>query len=195
MKKLVLATGNKKKIEEIQAKIQSHGLKIEIVQVNQPFDPEETGKTFAENAYIKAYEAAKLMQLPALADDSGLCVDALNGQPGIYSSRYAETDTKRIEKLLNELKTVPFEKRTAKFVCALALVSPNGELLFSDEGQCEGFITDETKGKQGFGYDPIFYIPALGKTMAELSMDEKNKLSHRSNALNKFFDWLENNNR
>jgi XTP/dITP diphosphohydrolase len=189
MKKLVLATGNKKKIEEIQAKIQSLNLELEIIQVNQPFDPEETGKTFAENAYIKAYEAAKLMQLPALADDSGLCVDALNGNPGIYSSRYAETDIKRIEKLLNELSTVPFEKRTAKFVCALALVSPNGELLFSDEGKCEGFITDEIKGKQGFGYDPIFYLPALDKTMAELSMDEKNKLSHRSNALNKFFDW------
>ncbi|MFA6989927.1 MAG: XTP/dITP diphosphatase [Candidatus Gastranaerophilaceae bacterium] len=190
LKKLVLATGNQNKVNEIKAKLQEQKLSIEIIQVKQPFDVEETGKTFSENAYIKAFTAAKIMNLPTLADDSGLCIDALNGDPGIYSSRYEETTEKRIEKVLKNLKNVPPQKRTAHFICALAVVSPEGDLLFSTEGKCEGIIIDETKGDLGFGYDPIFYIPDLNKTMAELSMDEKNKVSHRSDALNKFVLWL-----
>lgn len=190
MQKLVLATGNLNKVKEVQAKLLAEGIEIEIIQVKQPFDPEENGKTFSENAYIKAYEAAKIMNMPALADDSGLCIDALDGAPGLYSARYAETSEKRIERVLNELKNVPLPQRKAHFTCALSLVKPNGDIIFSCEGICEGLITIEQKGKQGFGYDPVFYIPELNKTMAELTMDEKNKLSHRSNALSKFFEWL-----
>jgi XTP/dITP diphosphohydrolase len=192
LNKFVLATGNQDKVKEIQAKLREQDINIEIIQVKQPFEVEENGKTFSENAYIKAYEAAKIMNLPALADDSGLCIDALNGEPGIFSSRYADTTQKRIEKVLDNLKNVPLQKRTAHFICAMVLVTPDGDVLFSGEGKCDGIIIDELKGKQGFGYDPIFYIPALNKTMAELSMDEKNKLSHRSAALSKFVLWLKN---
>ena len=132
----------------------------------------------------------EIMNKPAIADDKGLCIDALDGQPGIYSSRYEETPLKRIEKVLKNMKNVPAEKRTAHFICSLALVKPDGELIFSTEGKCDGIIIDELKGTQGFGYDPIFYIPDLNKTMAELSMVEKNKISNRSDALNKFISWL-----
>lgn len=189
MKKLVIATGNKNKVKEIKSKLEENNIKVELITVDQPFNPEETGVKFSQNAYIKAYAAAKKMNMPAIGDDSGLCIDALAGEPGIYSARYADTNEERIQKVLDELKDVPREKRTAHFVSALAVVDPAGETLYSCEGKCEGIILDELKGNNGFGYDPIFYIPELAKTMAELDMKEKNRVSHRSDALNQFIEW------
>jgi XTP/dITP diphosphohydrolase len=188
--KLVFATKNKNKLAEVKSKLQNTG--IEICGVDGDFNPEETAETFSGNAYIKAYEAAKIMNMPAFGDDSGLVVDALDGRPGVYSSRYAENDEKRIAKLLGELKDVPQEKRTARFVCAMVVVNPDGETLFSCEGTCEGQIIDESRGQNGFGYDPVFFIPEKNSTMSELSMDEKNTLSHRGKALQKIIEWLLN---
>jgi len=188
--KLVFATKNKNKLAEVSNILKNTG--ILICGVEGDFDPEETGKTFEENAYIKAYEAAKIMNMPAFGDDSGLVVDALDGRPGVYSSRYAENDQKRIAKLLDELKDIPQEKRTARFVCAMVLVDPLGEILYSGQGTCEGIIIDSPKGANGFGYDPIFFIPEKNATMSELKMDEKNTVSHRGKALKKIIEWLLN---
>jgi XTP/dITP diphosphohydrolase len=190
LNKLVFATKNKNKLAEVMNILKTTG--VSICGVEGDFDPEETGSTFKENACIKAYEAAKIMNMPAFGDDSGLVVDALEGRPGVYSSRYAENDQKRIEKLLEELKDIPQEKRTARFVCAMTVVNPDGEILFSCEGICEGMIIDSTKGTNGFGYDPIFFIPEKNVTMAELTMDEKNTVSHRGKALKKIIEWLLN---
>ena len=186
--KLVFATKNKNKLAEVMNILKDTG--VSICGVEGEFDPEETGSTFKENAFIKAYEAAKITQMPAFGDDSGLVVDALDGRPGVYSSRYAENDQKRIAKLIEELKDIPQEKRTARFVCAMVVVNPDGKVLFSCEGTCEGLIIDSPKGVQGFGYDPIFFIPEKNATMAELTMDEKNTVSHRGKALKKIIEWL-----
>lgn len=191
MKKIVLATSNAKKIIEMQNLFDNTD--IEIIKVPNDFNPDETGLTFEENSYIKAFEAAKLMNTAALADDSGLVVDALDGRPGIYSSRYESTDEKRINKILSELLEVEKTERTARFVCAMTLVSPNGEILYSCKGICEGIIAREPIGNGGFGYDPIFYIPEKNKTMAELSLEEKNTLSHRSKALKQMVRWIKDN--
>lgn len=188
IKKLVFATKNKNKLAEISKIL--HGKGIELCGVEGDFNPEETGATFAENAYIKAFEAAKVMNMPAFGDDSGLVADALDGRPGVYSSRYAENDQKRISRLLEEMKNVPQGSRTARFVCAMCVVSPQGEVLFSCEGICEGFITESPKGSGGFGYDPVFYVPEKNSTMSELTMDEKNTVSHRGKALKKIIEWL-----
>jgi len=188
MKKIVLATGNKDKIKEINDLLT--GTNIEAIPVSDVFNPEETGTTFEENAYIKAFEAAKIHKIPALADDSGLVVDALNGAPGIYSSRYAQDTASRIKRVLDEMKDVPYEKRTARFVCSMVVVDPEGNILKSCTGKCEGKIITELRGEQGFGYDPIFFIPELNRTMAELTMEEKNRISHRSNALRCILDWI-----
>lgn len=192
MLKIVLATSNPHKVEEINAITKDLG--IEFILPTEDFNPDETGATFEENALIKAKEANKLKNLPTLADDSGLCVEALNWGPGIYSSRYADTSQKRIEKLLNELKNVPLEKRNAKFVCAMVLLDKNGEILFSDRGECLGKIDFKQKGTNGFGYDPIFIVEGTNLTMAELSEAEKNKISHRAIALNKVINFIKNNN-
>ena len=186
--KLVFATKNKNKLAEVSDILKDTG--IVICGVPGDFDPEETGETFEDNAYIKAYEAAKIMNMPAFGDDSGLMVDALDGRPGVYSSRYAENDEKIITKLLEELKNTSQENRTARFVCAMVLVNPDGEILFSCRGTCEGLIINSQKGTQGFGYDPVFFIPEKNATMAELSMDEKNTVSHRGKALKKIIEWL-----
>lgn len=188
MNKLIFATKNKNKLAEVAHDLKSAG--ISICGVDGDFDPEETGETFKENAYIKAYEAAKIMNMPAFGDDSGLVVDALDGRPGVYSARYAENDQKRIERLLEELKDIPQEKRTARFVCAMVVVNPEGETLFSCQGTCEGLIINYSKGTNGFGYDPIFFIPEKNATMAELNMNEKNTVSHRGKALKKIIEWL-----
>lgn len=188
IKTLVFATKNKNKLAEISEDLLTAG--ISVLGVDDEFDPEETGDTFKENAYIKAYEAAKIMNIPALGDDSGLVADALDGRPGVYSSRYAENDEKRIKKLLEELKNIPQDKRTARFVCAMALVNPQGETLFSCEGTCEGIIIDSPKGTNGFGYDPVFFIPEKNTTMAEITVEEKNTVSHRGKALQKVIEWL-----
>jgi len=189
--KLVFATKNNNKLAEVVNILKDK--EIEIYGVEGEFDPEETGKTFEENAFIKAFEASKIMNMPAFGDDSGLVVDALDGRPGVYSSRYAENDKKRIEKLLEELKDIPPEKRTARFICAMVAVNAAGEILYSCQGTCEGIIIDSPKGEKGFGYDPIFFIPEKNATMAELTMDEKNTVSHRGKALEKIIEWLLNN--
>lgn len=188
--KLVFATKNKNKLAEVTNSLKETG--VSLCGIEGDFDPEETGSTFEENARIKAFEAAKLMNTPAFGDDSGLVVDALDGRPGVYSSRYAENDLKRIEKLLEELKNVPQEKRTARFICAMVVVNPDGEILYSCQGTCEGIIIDLPKGTKGFGYDPVFFIPEKNSTMAELTMDEKNTVSHRGKALKKIIEWLLN---
>ncbi|MGB7520381.1 MAG: RdgB/HAM1 family non-canonical purine NTP pyrophosphatase, partial [Spirulinaceae cyanobacterium] len=146
----------------------------------QEIEIEETGKTFLENACLKASQVAKIIKEWAIADDSGLAVEALNGAPGVYSARYAPTDEERISRLLKELTEA--NNRQAKFVCALAIACPDGSIALQTEGICPGEITFEPRGKNGFGYDPIFYVPEAELTFAEMEPDLKNKLSHRGRA-------------
>jgi len=185
---IVIATRNANKLREI-----SQILKVEEVEFLSLSDfpdcpeVEETGKTFADNALLKAQTAAYQTGCWALADDSGLEVDALQGRPGVHSARYAGVETdpvKNIQKLLAELNGLPPEKRTARFVCAMALVSNHNRAYFT-EGKIEGLITDQPRGHNGFGYDPVFLLPGSGKTMAQLSPEEKNSISHRTLALKK----------
>lgn len=184
--KITFATGNAHKLKEIQDI--TGDFDIEFVLPPQGFDPIEDGKTFEENSYIKAKEAAKLSGMTSLADDSGLCVEALNGAPGLYSARYAETPQKRIDKLLNEMKDKT--NRNAKFVCAMTLVSPEGEIIFQTRGECHGKIAKKQSGTNGFGYDPIFLVGDGEKTMAEYSEQEKNHISHRGQALRNVLECL-----
>lgn len=187
MKKIIFATSNPNKLEELKA-ICKDLADIEFILPPKGFDPLENGSTFEENSLIKAREAARIGKVPALADDSGLCVDALNGAPGIHSARYAETPQKRIEKLLNVMKKE--ENRTAKFVCAMTLVDAEGNILCQKTGECSGKIDYECKGIHGFGYDPIFIVEAKDATMAELDEDEKNKISHRAKAIEQIISYL-----
>ena len=159
--------------------------------VNEDFDPVENGSTFRENAYIKAYEAAKITGQLALADDTGLCIDVLGGAPGIYSARYAPTQKEKIEKILRELSGE--SNRNAHFECSMILVNPEGKVLFSSVGRIDGCITNEPLGSNGFGYDPIFFVPQLNKTMAEMPPEEKNLLSHRAKALIPMLEWINQN--
>jgi XTP/dITP diphosphohydrolase len=196
--KILIATRNKNKIKEIADKFS----KILGVTVLSPTDIEqeygvlpdviEDGTTFAENALKKARELAKITGFSTMADDSGLVVDALGGEPGVYSARYAgegATDAQRNAFLLEKMKDIPPEKRQASFVCSIALVFPDkNEYLV--EGICEGYIALEPKGAHGFGYDPIFFLPEYNKTMAELPLDIKNTLSHRAKALEKAAEIL-----
>lgn len=184
---IVLATSNVGKIKEIRA--MSKELPIEWIlqsELNIP-DADETGKTFIENAILKARHASKLSGLPALADDSGLVVDALNGAPGVYSARYAgknATSIERNNKLLIEMKKVPEEDRGAAYHCVLALVEyENDPVPLICHGIWEGSILFEPRGENGFGYDPIFYIPTHDCSVAELSETEKNKISHRGQVM------------
>lgn len=188
MYKIVLATNNPHKVEEINAIAKN--LDVEFILPPEGFNPVEDGDTFEQNAFIKAKEAARLMKLPALADDSGLCVDALDGEPGIFSCRWAETPEKRIEKLLDAMKDVPEDERDAKFVCAMVLLDKNYSTLFSTVGECHGRIAYAPKGTNGFGYDPVFIPERTDLTMAELPEEEKNKISHRAIALNRVIDFI-----
>lgn len=187
--KIVFATGNAHKLKEIQEIAKDTG--IEFILPGNGFNPIENGETFEENSLIKAKEAARVSRKISLADDSGLCVDALNGAPGIRSARYAETPQARIDKLLNAIngKTA----RSAKFVCAMTLVDKNGNILFQTRGECFGKIAEKQSGINGFGYDPIFLTKDTDYklTMAEMSEDEKNKISHRGRALRKVLKFLE----
>jgi XTP/dITP diphosphohydrolase len=181
---LVIATRNKNKLREFREVLKDLQIEIRSLDDFGPI-PEaiEDGDTFDENAYKKAIHTAKVLGLPALADDSGLVVDALNGEPGVYSARYSgedSTDEKNCDKLINALKGV--ENRRAHFQCVLSIAVPSGPAL-TYEGRCDGVIIDEKRGDNGFGYDPIFYFEKFGKTFAELSMEEKNKVSHRGKAL------------
>lgn len=184
MKQIVLATSNPHKVEEINAIVDG----IEFILPPKGFDPLENGKTFEENSMIKAKEANRLTGKITLADDSGLCVDFLNGEPGIHSARYAPTAKERIDKLLDVLDGA--ENRKAKFVCVMTLLNADGSLLKQVRGECHGKIDISQKGKNGFGYDPIFIVDGFNQTMAELSEDEKNKISHRANALKGIVEFL-----
>lgn len=190
MTKLVFATSNPHKLQEI--KDIAGDINIEFLLPPNGFDPIENGTTFEENSYIKAKEAAKLSGIVALADDSGLCVEALDGAPGIYSARYADTPQARINKLLNAMNQK--ENRRAKFVCAMTLVSPDGEIIFQTRGECHGNIAYKQAGTNGFGYDPIFLVGNSSTTMAELSETEKNKISHRGQALRNVLEFLKDTN-
>lgn len=190
MTKLVFATSNPHKLQEI--KDIAGDINIEFLLPPNGFDPIENGTTFEENSYIKAKEAAKLSGIVALADDSGLCVEALDGAPGIYSARYADTPQARINKLLNAMNKK--ENRRAKFVCTMTLVSPDGEIIFQTRGECHGNIAYKQAGTNGFGYDPIFLVGNGSTTMAELSEAEKNKISHRGQALRNVLEFLRDTN-
>lgn len=179
--KIVFATGNKHKLQEINEI--SKGSGIEFVLPPEGFNPIEDGKTFEENSQIKAIDAARLSHCISLADDSGLCVEALDGAPGIHSARYAETPQARIDKLLNNLKQV--DNRKAQFVCVMTLVDAKGKILTQVKGVCNGKIATKQSGTNGFGYDPVFVVDNYGMTMADMPEELKNKVSHRYNALKK----------
>ena len=192
--KIVLATGNKNKIKEIKEKFSSPGL-LEISSF-QELDtiPEidENASTFEGNALIKAEAICRLTGLPAMADDSGLVIDALNGEPGVYSARYGGdnlSDTEKNDLVLSKMEGIPAEKRSARFICAIAIALPDSR-NFTVEGVCHGFINSEPHGTNGFGYDPIFYIPEESRTMAQLTSEEKNRISHRGRALEKAFEII-----
>lgn len=191
MVKIILATSNSHKMEEINKINKNPQISFDII--NSEFNPDETGKTFEENAFIKAKEASKITGTYCLADDSGLCVDALEGKPGIHSARYADTQKEKISKLLNEMKDVPYDYRTAHFTCSMVLVDKSGNILHRETGKIYGFIDDEAKGTNGFGYDPIFFVPAYNKTIAQLPEEIKNTISHRANALIPMLKWIEDN--
>ena len=186
--KLLLATNNTGKVKEYRSLLQD--IPFDLVtpkELGIVMDVEEKGTTYAENARLKACALAKECGLPTLADDSGLEVDALNGEPGIVSARYAgksASDAERVNYLLSKLKGVPKEKRTARFRCVIAIAQPDGQVEFCD-GECKGIIALEPCGKNGFGYDPIFCFPKYDKTMAELPIETKNHISHRGRAAQK----------
>ena len=187
MKKIVLASNNKGKVREFGEMLSTINMEV-IPQANFDIeDADETGLTFVENAIIKARHASAIAKLPAIADDSGLEVDYLNGAPGIYSARYSgegATDEKNLLKLLDVLKDVPEEKRTARFQCVLVYMRhAEDPTPIICQGSWEGIITTEPHGKNGFGYDPIFYVPEYKCTSALLNAEQKNKLSHRGIAL------------
>lgn len=186
----VIATHNAKKLKELKRILEPLGFDA-VIREDLP-EVEETGTTFAENALLKAESACKVTGMPAIADDSGLVVDALGGAPGVYSARYAgegATDRQRYEKLLEELREVPTEQRTARFVSAVCCVFPDGKIITA-EGACEGIIAFEPKGEGGFGYDPIFFVGE--RSYAEMTAEEKDSISHRGRALAKLAQELEN---
>jgi XTP/dITP diphosphohydrolase len=188
VKEVIIATKNAGKVKEFQTLFAEKAVKVKsLLDIEDAPDVEETGETFAENAILKAETIANYLNKVVIADDSGLAVDALGGKPGVYSARYAgehKNDKENMAKVLEELNGVPFEQRTARFHCALAVAIPNQRTVVV-EGTCEGYIAEAPTGTNGFGYDPIFYVPEQQKTMAELSKEEKNKISHRANALKK----------
>lgn len=187
--KIVFATSNPHKLHELNEICADSG--IEFVLPSEGFAPIENGSTFEENSLIKAKEAFRVSKTYSLADDSGLCVDALDGAPGLYSARYAGTQDEKIEKLLGELKG--FKNRRAKFVCCVTLLDDKGEMIFQTVGECHGSIVKERKGINGFGYDPIFKADNYDCTIAELSEEEKNKISHRGKALKNFLEFMHKN--
>lgn len=197
VERIIIASRNKGKINEFKKLFEKEGvtvLSLDDLDMTIP-EIEETGATFHENAKIKAETVASIVNEPVIADDSGLVVDALNGRPGVYSARYAgepTDDVKNYEKVLDELEAVEEKNRTARFVSVLALSRPGEETLFF-EGKCEGKIAYEPKGEHGFGYDPIFIPDGYDVTMAQLTGDEKNKISHRFHALERLKKWLTNN--
>ena len=186
--KLIIATHNSDKEKELKSVLDDFPVEVmSLDQFPEIGEIEETGSTLYENAKLKAVTVNKITNLPCLGDDTGLEVDALNGAPGVYSSRYAGENVSyedNVMKLLRELRSTPSEKRTARFRTIIFYTDGDRELY--THGEIKGYITEEQRGKNGFGYDPVFYIPEVKKTMAELTSAEKNKLSHRGQAMRKF---------
>ena len=192
--RVVLASKNRHKLVEISKITEKFGIDLVLQsELGVDIDVEETGTTFEENSFQKAEAVMKATGLPALADDSGIAVDALNGEPGVYSARYgfdeSLDDWGRLLLLLKNTEHVPDGQRQAQFVCVITMVTPEGQVIQA-RGEIHGELTREAKGENGFGYDPIFYYPPLGKTTAELSSEEKNKISHRANALKLFYEKM-----
>lgn len=203
---ILIATKNEGKVKEFESMFREKGVTVRSLR-DYPDIPDipENGETFAANALIKAKAIALRFGVAVAADDSGLCVDRLDGAPGVYSARYAgepSDDAANNRKLLDELgkraalaqnpaqEGEPVYLSSARFVCAIALVDRNGEPIAEVEGECEGVIISSPRGERGFGYDPLFYVPELGRTLAELALEEKNALSHRGRALRKLWDML-----
>jgi XTP/dITP diphosphohydrolase len=190
---ILIATKNIGKVKEFQSMFNEFGIEVlSLLDIEGSPDVEETGTTFEENAILKAETISSEMNIPVIADDSGLEIDALDGRPGVYSARYAgsqKNDDDNMDKVLYELKEVHRSERNARFVCALAFARP-GQETFVVKGICEGEILSERRGQEGFGYDPIFYLPQLNRSMAELTKEEKNKISHRALALTKLKDFI-----
>ena len=192
--KVVLASKNKHKLEEISKITEKFDIELVLQsELGVDIDVEETGTTFEENSLLKARSVMEATGLPALADDSGIAVDALNGEPGIYSARYGFDDTLddwgRLELLLKNTEHVPDGQRQAQFVCVITMVTPEGQVIQA-RGEIHGELTREARGENGFGYDPIFYYPPYGMTTAEMSAEDKNEVSHRGNALKVFYEKL-----
>lgn len=192
--RVVLASKNKHKLAEISKITEKFGIELVLQsELGVDIDVEETGTTFEENSFLKAEAVMKATGLPALADDSGIAVDALNGEPGIYSARYgfdeSLDDWGRVYLLLKNTEDVPDEKRQAQFVCVITMVTPDGQTIQA-RGEVHGMLTREPAGDGGFGYDPIFYYPPFGKTLAQVPAEQKNRVSHRANALNLFYEKM-----
>ncbi len=192
--KVVLASKNKHKLVEIKQITDKFDMELVLQsELGVDIDVEETGTTFEENSFIKAEAVMKATGLPALADDSGICVDALNGEPGIYSARYGFDDTLddwgRLELLLKNTEQVPDGQRQAQFVAVITMVTPEGQVIQA-RGEIHGELLRAPVGENGFGYDPIFYYPPYGKSTAEMNPEEKNQVSHRGNALKVFYEKL-----
>ena len=190
-KNLIFASHNNGKIAEIKKILEPLGINVLSANDLKLPDVEETGQTFEENAYLKALAAAKEQNIPCIADDSGLCVDAMNGRPGVFSARYAPDRDfdKGMDKLLNELAETKSNNRSAHFSCVIVLAYPNGNYK-SFEGRVDGSIATKKSGNKGFGYDPIFIPTGYNCSFAEIGSDEKNKISHRGRALQKFISYL-----
>ena len=192
--KVVLASKNKHKLVEISKITEKFGIELILQsELGVDIDVEETGTTFEENSFLKAEAVMKATGLPALADDSGIAVDALNGEPGVYSARYGFDDTLddwgRLLLLLKNTEHVPDGQRQAQFVCVITMVTPEGQTIQA-RGEIHGELLREARGENGFGYDPIFYYPPFGKTTAEMSPEDKNRVSHRGQALRIFYDKM-----
>lgn len=189
--KIVFATGNAHKLEELREiteLVTGDAGFIDFSTPQKPFDPDENGTTFEANSLIKAREANRLTGMMTLADDSGLCVEALDGRPGLHSARYAPTKDEKIEKLLAEMEGKT--NRRAKFVCAMTLLDENGEILAVERGECHGEISLKRAGTNGFGFDPVFITTGENRTLAQMSDVEKNRISHRANALKNIINYL-----
>ena len=192
--KVVLASKNPHKLVEISQITEKFGMELVLEsQLGVDIDVEETGSTFEENSFLKAEAVMKATGLPALADDSGICVDALGGEPGIYSARYGFDDSLddfgRLQLLLKNTENVPDGQRQAQFVCVITFVTPDGKVIQA-RGEVHGELLRAPFGEGGFGYDPIFYYPPFGKSLAQVSPAEKNSVSHRANALKVFYEKL-----
>ena len=192
--KVVLASKNRHKLVEISKITQKFDMELVLQsELGVDIDVEENGTTFEENSLIKAKAVMEATGLPALADDSGIAVDALNGEPGIYSARYGFDDSLddwgRLELLLKNTEHVPDGQRQAQFICVITMITPDGKVIQA-RGEIHGELLREARGENGFGYDPIFYYPPMGKSTAEMSPEEKNQVSHRANALNVFYEKL-----